>query len=57
MTDVSERGKSSGTERRVFAAQMEVRAKADGTGGTRYDLEGYASAYDSPYRKIGRAHV
>lgn len=50
MTDVSERGKSSGTERRVYAAQMEVREKSDGTGGVRYDLEGYASAYDSPYR-------
>lgn len=50
MTDVSERGKNSGTERRVFAAQLEVREKPDGTGGTRYELEGYASAYDSPYR-------
>ncbi|NUO35879.1 MAG: HK97 family phage prohead protease [Nocardioidaceae bacterium] len=50
MTDVSERGKAAGTERRVFAAQLEVRAKQDGSGGTRYELEGYASAYDSPYR-------
>ena len=50
MTDVSERGKSSGTERRVFAAQLEVREKPDGNGGTRFELEGYASAYDSPYR-------
>lgn len=50
MADVSERGKAAGTERRVFAAQLEVRAKADGSGGTRYELEGYASAYDSPYR-------
>src|SRR5690349_10272119 len=50
MTDVSERGKSAGTERRVFAAQLEVREKPDGNGGTRFELEGYASAYDSPYR-------
>lgn len=50
MADVSERGKAAGTERRVFAAQLEVRAKPDGSGGTRYELEGYASAYDSPYR-------
>lgn len=50
MTNVSERGNISGLERRVFAAQLEVRAKPDGTGGTRYELDGYASAYDSAYR-------
>ncbi len=50
MTNVSERGNVSGLERRVFAAKLEVRAKPDGTGGTRYELDGYASAYDSSYR-------
>jgi HK97 family phage prohead protease len=38
-----------GTERRIFAAQYEVRAKANGTGGTRYELDGYASTYDQSY--------
>jgi Escherichia/Staphylococcus phage prohead protease len=49
MSDLSERATTGGLERRVFAASMEVRAKDDGTGGTRYELEGYASAYDKPY--------
>ncbi len=48
-TNLSDRGKVTGTERRVFAAKLEVRAKEDGTGGTRYELEGYASAYEQPY--------
>lgn len=39
----------SGIARRSFPARFEVRAKADGTGGTRYELEGYASIYDTPY--------
>lgn len=41
--------KVGGLERRVFSAKFEVRAKQDGTGGTRYELEGYASAYDHLY--------
>lgn len=48
-TNLSDRGKVTGTERRVFAAKLEVRAKEDGTGGTRYELDGYASAYEQPY--------
>lgn len=50
MPDIKDRAATGGLERRIFAAQIEVRAKDDGTGGTRYDLEGYASAYDSPYQ-------
>lgn len=36
-------------ERRTYAARFECRAKPDGTGGTRYQLTGYASVYDEPY--------
>jgi HK97 family phage prohead protease len=50
MPELKDRANTGGTERRVFAAQIEVRAKADGAGGTRYELDGYASAYDSPYQ-------
>lgn len=49
MTELKDRATTGGTERRTFTAQIEVRAKQDGTGGTRYELDGYASAYDSPY--------
>lgn len=47
---ISDRAKAGNLERRVFAATLEVRAKADGTGGTRYELDGYASAYEQPYQ-------
>ncbi len=47
--DLAERANVKGPERRAFAARFEVRAKPNGTGGTRYDVEGYASVYDSPY--------
>lgn len=50
MADLQDRANTGGLERRVFAAQIEVRAKQDGTGGTRYELDGYASAYDKPYQ-------
>lgn len=50
MPDVSDRAKAGNLERRVFAAKLEVRAKPDGTGGTRYELVGYASAYEQPYQ-------
>lgn len=49
MDTIADRAKVSGSERRVYAAKLEVRAKPDGTGGTRYELEGYASAYEKPY--------
>lgn len=49
MPELKDRAKTGGLERRVFAAKFEVRAKQDGTGGTRYELEGYASAYDKLY--------
>jgi HK97 family phage prohead protease len=48
--NLSDRGTVKGPERRIFAAHLEVRSKQDGTGGTRYELEGYASVYDAPYR-------
>lgn len=48
--DKSARGSvRRGLERRVAAAQLEVRAMPDGTGGTTHRLEGYASVYDTPY--------
>lgn len=46
----SARGKVGGSrERRSYSAKLEVRAKPNGTGGTRYSLRGYASVYNSPY--------
>lgn len=51
MSTLKDRGTTNrGTERRVFAAKLEVRAKPNGTGGTRYELDGYASAYEQPYQ-------
>ncbi|HEV2778479.1 MAG TPA: HK97 family phage prohead protease [Actinophytocola sp.] len=51
MKTKADRGKLSGaSERRSYHATFEVRAAQDGTGGTRYELEGYASVYDEPYR-------
>ncbi|MEV0149094.1 MULTISPECIES: HK97 family phage prohead protease [unclassified Nonomuraea] len=47
--DLAERAKIKGPERRAFAARFEIRAKPNGTGGTRYDIEGYASVYGAPY--------
>jgi len=50
VSSLKDRGTTTrGTERRIFAAKLEVRAKPDGTGGTRYELDGYASAYEEPY--------
>lgn len=43
-----------GVERRIYPAQFEVRAAQDGTGGTRYNLSGYASVYDRPYRMVDK---
>lgn len=51
MKTKADRGTLSGSsERRSFAAKFEVRAAANGTGGTRYELEGYASIYEEPYQ-------
>lgn len=48
--DLSQRDAITHTsERRAYPTRLEVRAKPDGSGGTRYDIEGYASAYDEPY--------
>lgn len=51
MKTKADRGLLPGTaERRSYAAKFEVRASQNGTGGTRYALEGYASVYDEPYK-------
>lgn len=51
MKTKADRGTLSGThERRSYAAKFEIRASQNGTGGTRYALEGYASVYDEPYK-------
>lgn len=49
MSTLSARATSSGVERRFYPATFEMRAYQDGTGGSRYALSGYASAYESPY--------
>jgi len=51
MKTKADRGRLTGVhERRTYAARFEVRAKQDGTGGTRYQLTGYATVYDEPYK-------
>jgi HK97 family phage prohead protease len=48
---IADRGKLSGaSERRSWPARFEVRAAQNGTGGTRYELNGYASVYEQPYK-------
>ena len=49
MKNVSLRAHTPAEARRIFAAQMEVRAKESGTGSTRWELTGYVSVYDTPY--------
>src|SRR5687768_6836012 len=49
MNQVSDRAQKRGVERHAFPAQFEVRARPDGTGGTRYELDGYATVYDAPF--------
>jgi HK97 family phage prohead protease len=50
MTDLSARALLSGTmERRTYACEFEVKAAADGTGGSNYSLIGYATVYGQPY--------
>lgn len=50
MSNKADRAKISGPERRAYSARFEVRAKPSGTGGTRYELEGYASVYEASYQ-------
>lgn len=49
MSKAAERGAKRGIERRSYPARFELRAKPNGTGGTRYELSGYASVYDTPF--------
>lgn len=44
-----DRAAKRGIERHAYPAQFEVRAKPDGSGGTKYQLDGYASVYDTPF--------
>jgi HK97 family phage prohead protease len=46
----ADRAAVTGPERRSYRAKFEIRAAQNGTGGTRYELSGYASVYDEPYK-------
>ena len=48
-TNLSLRAETPAQCRRTFSTRFEVRAKQDGTGGTRYEVDGYATVYQAPY--------
>lgn len=52
--DTSRAALHVGMERRVFSVEFEIRARPDGTGGSKYNLAGYASVYNRPYRMVDK---
>lgn len=52
--DLSLRAATSGMERRIYSAELEIRSAPDGTGGTKWSLRGYATVYDKPYQMVDK---
>ena len=47
-TNLSLRAETPAQCRRTFSTRFEVRAKQDGPGGARYEVDGYATVYQAP---------